>query len=203
MLDTGILALRGFPIETAAEAILEGGARILQMRHKTEFTRDTLAVAKRIAGLCHRAGALFVVNDRADIALLTGAALHLGQDDLPVDAARKLLGSVRAIGLSIHNESQLREAADAPADYVALGPLFSTGTKHNPDPVVGLVEFARLRALSRRPLVAIGGITRHNAMQAIAAGADSLAIAAGLYPEDMSKRSLRGRTEEWEQLLKN
>lgn len=203
MLDTGILAQRGFSIETAAEAILEGGARILQLRHKMEFTRDTLAAAERIAGLCHRAGALFVVNDRADVAMLTGAALHLGQDDLPVAAARKLLGCVRAIGLSTHNESQLLESADAPADYVALGPLFSTGTKRNPDPVVGLVEFARLRALTGRPLVAIGGITRRNAGQAIAAGADSLAIVADLIPEDLNKRSLRARTEEWEQLLKN
>ena len=203
MLDTEILARRGFSLETAAEAVLEGGARILQLRHKAEFTRATLISAGRIAELCHRAGALFVVNDRADIAMLTGAALHLGQDDIPVLAARKMLGGVRAIGFSTHNESQLRESAHAPVDYVALGPLFSTGTKRNPDPVVGLIEFARLRALTRRPLVAIGGITRWNARQAIAAGADSLAIVADLIPDDISKRSLRARTEEWEQLLKN
>ncbi len=203
LLDTGILAQRGFSVEAAAEAILEGGARILQLRHKTEFSRDTLTAANRIAELCHRAGALFVVNDRADIALLTGAALHLGQDDLPVEAARRLLGFPRAIGLSTHNEGQLRQSRDAPADYVALGPLFSTGTKRNPDPVVGLVEFARLRAFTLRPLVAIGGITRLNARQAIAAGADSVAIVADLIPEDIGKRSLRARTEEWQQLLRN
>ncbi len=203
LLDTGILAQRGFSLVTATEAILEGGARILQLRHKVEFNHETLAATERIAELCHRAGALFVVNDRADVALLSGAALHVGQDDLPAAAARQLLGFPRAIGLSTHNESQLREAAGAPVDYVALGPLFSTGTKRNPDPVVGLVEFARLRALTDRPLVAIGGITRRNAREAIAAGADSLAIVADLIPEDLGKRSLRARTEEWQQLLKN
>lgn len=202
LLDTGLLERRGLSVEDAAEAVLEGGARILQFRHKGLISRETLASIDRIAELCHRAGAALVMNDRADVAMLAGTGLHVGQDDLPAEAARGLLGAGRTIGLSTHNEAQLRAAATAPVDYVALGPLFATSTKDNPDPVVGLDEFRRLRAVSAKPMVAIGGITRENAAAAMEAGADSLAVISDLLPDNLSKYTLRLRTEEWVRLLK-
>ncbi len=202
LVDTGLLAGRGFPVEPFAEAILDAGARLLQLRHKDPYTRDDFAMALRLAALCESAGALLVVNDRADIARLTGAALHLGQDDLPVSAARKLLGPNATIGLSTHNETQVRAAASDPVNYLALGPLFPTASKQNPDPVVGTAEFARLRSITSRPLVAIGGITRANALEAIVAGADSVAVISDLIPGELTSRAVRARTEEWLQLLK-
>ncbi len=202
LVDTGLLAERGFPVEPFAEAILDAGARLLQLRHKSPYTRGDFAVALRLAALCESAGALFVVNDRVDIARLAGAALHLGQDDLPAPAARKLLGPAAPIGLSTHNETQLRAAAAEPVDYLALGPFFPTASKHNPGPVLGAAEFARLRGLTSLPLVAIGGITRANALEAVAAGAGSVAVISDLIPGELTPRAVRARTEEWLQLLK-
>lgn len=155
---------------------------------------------ERIAGLCRDARALFVVNDRADLATLTAAALHLGQDDLTPSAARKVVGSETVIGFSTHNGSQLRAAAPEPADYLALGPIFGTASKQNPDPTVGLDELRRLRPLTGRPLVAIGGITRANARAVLNAGADSVAIIGDLFPAD---GNLRARTQEWLSLTRD
>ena len=194
ILDPEIADRHGMDPVTAAERILEGGATILQFRHKGFFSREVFAQLERVAELCRNAGALFVVNDRADFAALTGAALHLGQDDLPPSAARKVVGPKTLIGFSTHNQSQLRSAAAEPADYLALGPIFATGSKQNPDPIVGLDELRLLRPLTNRPLVAIGGITRANAQSVLAAGADSVAIIGDLFAED---RNLRARTEEW------
>jgi thiamine-phosphate pyrophosphorylase len=181
----------------AAEAILEAGARILQFRHKGFFSRDVFDEAKRIAALCRDAAALFVMNDRADMAMLLDAALHLGQDDLPPADARRIMPPNRIIGFSTHNADQLRAGDREPVDYLAIGPIFATGTKQNPDPVVGLERLRTLRALTQKPLVAIGGITRENALSAFEAGADSVAIIGDLYPQPRSKASLRARAEEW------
>ncbi|HVT95216.1 MAG TPA: thiamine phosphate synthase [Bryobacteraceae bacterium] len=202
ILDTTPLRRASLAVETAAEALLEGGAKILQLRHKGDFTRETFAVARRVHELCVQADCLFVINDRVDVALLLDSGVHLGQDDLPPAAARKLCGPTPPIGFSTHNEAQLMASAEEPIDYVALGPLFSTATKENPDPVVGLAEFQRLRKLTAGPMVAIGGITRERAASALAAGADSLAVIGDLFPEEPSKSTLRARTEEWIQLLK-
>jgi thiamine-phosphate pyrophosphorylase len=184
ILDTEVALRRGLDPVTAAQQILDGGARILQFRHKAFLSREAFGWLESIAVLTHAAGAILVVNDRADLAKLFNAALHLGQDDLPPFAARQVVGGDTLVGFSTHNETQLRAANDEPADYLALGPLFGTVTKENPDPTVGLDDFRRLRALSKRPLVAIGGITRANAMQAIDAGADSVAVIGDLFPED-------------------
>jgi thiamine-phosphate pyrophosphorylase len=135
-----------------------------------------------------------VVNDRADLAKLFGAALHLGQDDLLPSVARRVVGKDAMVGYSTHNEAQLRAACDEPADYLALGPIFGTVTKENPDPTVGVDELSRLRPLSNRPLVAIGGITRSNAHQVLDAAADSLAVIGDLFPDD---GNIKARTEEW------
>jgi thiamine-phosphate pyrophosphorylase len=200
ILDPEIAARHGVDPIIAAEQILEGGATILQFRHKGFFSREVFAQMERVAELCWTAHALFVVNDRADLAFITGAALHLGQDDLTPSAARKVVGTKPLIGFSTHNESQLRAAAPEPADYLALGPIFGTASKQNPDPVVGTDELRRLRSLTDRPLVAIGGITRANAKSVLDAGANSVAIIGDLFAED---GTVRTRTEEWVSLTRD
>ncbi len=195
ILDTEIAARHGVDLVSAAAEILAGGAKILQFRHKTFFSRDVFATMERVAALCREAGVPFVVNDRADLAVLTGAILHLGQEDLPPAAARKITGANTIIGYSTHNEAQLRTAVtDGVADYLALGPIFGTASKENPDPTVGLAELQRLRPLADRPLVAIGGITRENARMVLAAGADSVSVIGDLFADPSN---LRARTAEW------
>jgi len=193
VLDTA----RGVPAGVAAEALLEAGARILQFRHKGFFSRQAFEVAKRLAELCHKAGALFVVNDRADIAKLLNAALHLGQDDLAPQDARKILPPPSILGFSTHNERQLRDADREPVDYIAIGPMFQTASKENPDPIVGVERLRSLRTLTRKPLIAIGGITRETAPSVFEAGADSVAIIADLFPDPCTKAGLRTRAEQW------
>jgi thiamine-phosphate pyrophosphorylase len=186
----------------AAEAILEAGARILQFRHKGFFSRQVYEEAELIASLCRDAAALFVINDRADIAMLLGAGLHLGQDDLPPADARKIMPGDRIIGFSTHNAEQLRAGDRESVDYLAIGPIFATGSKQNPDPVVGIEGLRTLRPLTKKPLVAIGGITRKTARSVLEAGADSVAIIGDLYPQPPTKASIRARAEEWLALLK-
>jgi thiamine-phosphate pyrophosphorylase len=134
---------------------------------------------------------LFVVNDRADVALLLNAALHLGQDDLAPSDARRILPAASVIGFSTHNEQQLRAADAEPVDYLAIGPIFATASKQNPDPVVGIDGLRTLRALTEKPLVAIGGITRESAPQVFEAGADSIAVIGDLMSD------VRARAAEW------
>jgi thiamine-phosphate pyrophosphorylase len=198
ILDTETARQRGVAVDEVAKALIGAGARILQFRHKMFYSRHAFAALEKVAALCHRAGVTLVVNDRADLARLVGAALHLGQDDLPPAAARRVLGETGAIGFSTHNEAQLRAAAAEPVDYIALGPIFGTVSKENPDPVVGLAELRRLRAMATRPLVAIGGITRANALSVIEAGADSVAVIGDLFP---AEGSIWARAEEWLKLV--
>jgi thiamine-phosphate pyrophosphorylase len=174
-----------------AEALLEAGVQILQYRNKNFFSRQAFDDASRIAGLCRSAGALFVVNDRADVAALLNAALHLGQNDLSPTDARRILPASSIIGFSTHNERQLRAGDTEPVDYLAIGPIFATGSKQNPDPVVGLDRLRALRPLTQKPLVAIGGITRELAPQVFEAGADSVAVISDLFPNP------RARAKEW------
>jgi thiamine-phosphate pyrophosphorylase len=198
ILDTGAaLRVRTDPLE-AARGILDAGARILQFRHKGFFAREHFWLLEAIARAAEAAGAILVVNDRADLARLVNGALHLGQLDLPPAAARRVVGPGAVIGFSTHNEPQLRAAAAEPVDYLALGPIFGTASKEQPDPVVGLEELRRLRRLTARPLVAIGGITRANARAAIEAGADSVAVISDLLPED---GGIARRAAEWLRLL--
>jgi thiamine-phosphate pyrophosphorylase len=201
ILDTGALSLRGISLGTAAAAFLEGGAGILQIRHKGHWGRELFDSARQVARLCAEAGAQLIVNDRADFALLLGAGLHVGQDDLAPRDARKLMGRDAAIGFSSHNASQLGAAGGEPVDYLALGPVFATGSKHNPDPVVGVEELRRCRALVEQPLVAIGGITLENALEVLGAGADAVAVIAGLLPDSPTAQSLRERMEQWQRLV--
>ena len=202
ILDTESLERCDVALETAAAAFLDGGAGILQVRHKGHWSRGFFESASAVARLCREAGAALVVNDRADFALLLGAGLHVGQDDLPPRDARRLMGPDAAIGFSSHNVAQLCSAGGEPVDYVALGPVFATASKRNPDPVTGVEEVRRCRSLIEKPLVAIGGITQENAVDVLRAGADSVAVIAGLLPERGTAHSLRERMEQWQQLVK-
>jgi thiamine-phosphate pyrophosphorylase len=160
-----------------ARAVLAGGARLLQLRMKATATGDLLATATAIRDLTAAAGATFIVNDRADVARACGAdGVHLGQDDLPVAAARAVLGPGPLIGLSTHSETQLAEARSAGADYLAFGPIFATTSKSTADPVLGYERLRAARTLSTLPLIAIGGITAATAPAVLAAGADAVAI---------------------------
>ena len=145
ILDTEVALRRGIDPVNAARQILDGGAGILQFRHKGFLSREAFTWLEQIAELANAAGATLVMNDRADLAKLFGAALHLGQDDLLPSVARRVIGPDAIVGYSTHNEAQLRAACDEPADYLALGPIFGTVTKENPDPTVGLDELRRLR----------------------------------------------------------
>jgi thiamine-phosphate pyrophosphorylase len=202
ILDTESLDARAILLETAAAAFLDGGAGILQIRHKRQWSRGFFASARTVARLCREAGATLIVNDRADFALLLEAGLHVGQDDLPPRDARQLMGRDAIIGFSSHNVAQLCAAGGEPVDYVALGPVFATASKLNPDPVTGIEEIRRCRSLIEKPLVAIGGITLENALDVLRAGADSVAVIAGLLPDRATAHSLRERMEQWQQLVK-
>jgi thiamine-phosphate pyrophosphorylase len=203
ILDTETLANSGVGVELAAAAFLEGGAGILQFRHKGHWTREIFAIAQGVARLCREAGAPLVINDRADFAMLLDAGLHLGQQDLSPRDARKLVGPDTVIGHSSHNREQLCAAGGEPVDYVALGPIFNTSTKQNPDPVVGVEELRLCRRLLEKPLVAIGGITSQNALEVLRGGADSLAVISGLLPEVATARSIRERMEEWQRVVRD
>ena len=197
IVDTAALERLSFDSVDAAAALLEGGTRILQFRHKGFWSREVFAQAETIAALCHDASATFVVNDRADYAALLHSGLHLGQDDLLPADARSVIGNAPMIGFSTHNPDQMRAAESEPVDYVAFGPVFTTASKDRPDPKVGIGGLRTVRALTQRPLVAIGGITRDNASMCWSAGADSVAIIADLLPSPCTHITIRDRMALW------
>ncbi len=163
--------------------LCEGGARLVQLREKHLSPREFYAEAAEALAVARSFGARLIVNDRADIALAIGAdGVHLGQDDMPPEAARRLLGAGAVIGFSTHNVGQAIEAALMPVDYVAVGPVFRTTSKERPDPSVGLEGLRRVREAvgGSVPLVAIGGVTRENAAAVLDAGADSVAVIGAL-----------------------
>jgi thiamine-phosphate pyrophosphorylase len=189
-------------LAAAVRALIDGGAGILQLRHKGNWGRTEFEAAREAARLCAEAGTLLIIDDRADIAALLRAGLHVGQDDLAPADARRLIGPDAVLGFSSHNPEQLCAAAREPVDYVALGPVFATLSKQNPDPVVGVERLRACRTLMGKPLVAIGGITRATAPAVIAAGTDSVAVIADLIPEPCTAASLRQRMVEWLQAAK-
>jgi thiamine-phosphate diphosphorylase len=159
------------PIDVA-EAILDGGCAALQLRAKALPDRELLALAERLRALTQRADVPFVLNDRADIAKLVGAdGLHLGQDDLPVAAARAIVGDEVAIGLSTHDLRQVRHAAEQGVDYIGFGPVYPTASKLNPDDVVAVAGLAAAVRSIEVPVVAIGGISAESVPEVAAAGA--------------------------------
>jgi thiamine-phosphate pyrophosphorylase len=162
------------------EALLSAGVTLLQYRNKQGSPRQMLSHARELRRTA--AGrARLIMNDRADLCLAAGFdGVHVGQDDLPPEAVRLIVAKPLSMGVSTHNVEQLRRAAQTDADYLAIGPVFATTSKANPDPVVGLDGVRAARALTRKPLVAIGGVTRANARSVIEAGADSVAVISDL-----------------------
>ena len=163
------------------DSLARAGARLIQLRVKGLSDRRWLAMAGAALAAARASGAYLVVNDRADIARIAGAdGLHVGQEDLTGTDARTVVGPGVLLGVSTHNLDQLAAAATEAVDYLAIGPVFPTRTKDNPDPVVGLEMVRRARAATTRPLVAIGGITRANARSVVEAGADGVAVISDL-----------------------
>jgi thiamine-phosphate pyrophosphorylase len=160
------------------DAILAGGARLVQLRAKDLHTGDLVGLARKVLERTTRVGAQLVINDRVDVAKLVGAAgVHLGQEDLPPAAARDILGPDAVIGFSTHNLAQVDAAIAAGAiDYLAYGPVFATTNKRNPDPVQGVAAVRAVRARCVLPLVAIGGISAATIDDVLAAGADAVAV---------------------------
>ena len=182
-----------------AEELVAGGCTLLQYRNKGGSPRVMLEQARELRRRCGphpnvaksaplgwatQASVRFIMNDRADLCLAAEFdGVHVGQEDLSAESVRGIIGAGRWLGVSTHNPEQMVEANRTSADYVALGPVFSTSSKAKPDPVVGLEGVRRARGLTRKPLVAIGGITRQNAAAVIAAGADSVAVISDLWRE--------------------
>jgi thiamine-phosphate pyrophosphorylase len=171
-----------------AEALIVGGATLLQLRDKSTDVRRTLSLARELRQIT-RDHARLIINDRADLALASQAdGVHLGQDDLPPSAVRTILDGATigdkdrhlCIGLSTHSLDQVKLADAMPVDYIAVGPVFVTSSKANPDPVVGVEGVRQARQSTSKPLVAIGGITRSNCRQVREAGADSVAVISDL-----------------------
>lgn len=179
--DAQVLAMHRIALEDFARGLASAGVALVQYRDKSGPPQEIVRAAAMLRGVFTGSSAKLILNDRADLAVLGGFdGVHVGQDDLSPDDARTVVGPDRIIGLSTHNDAQVRAADAGCADYIAIGPVFVTGTKENPDPVVGLEGIRRFRALTGKPLVAIGGITRGNARSVIEAGADSVAVIAGL-----------------------
>jgi thiamine-phosphate pyrophosphorylase len=196
ILDTTVLAAREWDVTAAASCLLTAGVKILQYRHKDDWTQANFDEAKRLSILCEAAGILFVINDRADFAQLLNTALHIGQDDLSPVAARLVVGDA-VLGFSTHNAEQLERGDTEPVEYLSLGPIFATRSKLRPDPVVGLDGLRKLRPLTSKPLVAIGGITLENGADVLAAGADSLAVISGILPAQRDEKALIELTQQW------
>lgn len=169
--------------EEIVQMMLEGGARLIQLRDKDASPREFLDASRNCLELTRAAGAILIVNDRVDIALTSEAdGVHLGQDDMSVEDARDILGDKKIIGLSTHSIAQFEAALDTSADYIAVGPIYPTTTKADSSPVVGLDLLREARKIADRPIVAIGGINQERAREVIAAGADCVAAISALYP---------------------
>ncbi|MBO0724150.1 MAG: thiamine phosphate synthase [Blastocatellia bacterium] len=169
--------------EEIVRMMLAGGASFIQLRDKEAIGRELLDQTMACLRLTRNAGATLIINDRVDVALTAGAdGVHLGQDDLSVAEAREILGEDKIIGVSTHSMDQFRAALKTSADYIAVGPIYRSMTKENPDPVVGLGLISEAKKLTDRPLVAIGGINHERAPEVIAAGADCVAVISALYP---------------------
>ena len=171
------------PVLCFAEQLIQAGATLIQYRDKSQNIRHMLSCARELRRVT-RGRVRFIINDRTDICLAAEAdGVHLGQDDLSPQAAHRMFAEARKplwIGISTHNPEQLREASTLPVDYLAVGPVFATTAKANPDPVIGLEGVRQARAITNKPLVAIGGITRVNCREVIEAGADSVAVITDL-----------------------
>jgi thiamine-phosphate pyrophosphorylase len=187
------------PLKEASILALSFPLSMVQIRHKGAFDRRFTDELAQLADAGH--GGRLILNDRVDYAAMFGMGAHVGQDDLPAGAAREVLGGTALLGLSTHNEQQLSAAPDELLDYVALGPVFGTRSKENPDPVVGLENLRAWRGRTSLPLVAIGGISLANAAEVAAAGADYFAVISALWPPPYTLKSFGHEIETWLKLL--
>ncbi|MFQ5442226.1 MAG: thiamine phosphate synthase [Thermodesulfobacteriota bacterium] len=173
-----------------AKKIIEGGAGILQLRAKGAGSGEFLRLARAVGAVARAKGALFIVNDRVDIALMTGAdGVHLGQEDIPVEDARRLLGGGAVIGVSTHNLSEALQADRSRADYISFGPVFPTGTKKDAEPVTGTAALKEVKDKVKKPIVAIGGITEEKFPEVLKSGAAAAAIISDI----LNSRDIRGK----------
>jgi thiamine-phosphate pyrophosphorylase len=200
IVDRGTLDARGMSVGSFARELRDAGVRLVQYRDKGNGPQEVLSAAGEIAEAFAGVEAALVMNDRADLAALLGWGMHVGQEDLAVEDVLQVLADRRfpsgmtnkkiLVGVSTHNEEQVLRAAQDDklrgADYVAVGPVFATLTKVDAEAVVGLEGVRRARALTTRPLVAIGGITLENCRNVVEAGADSVAVIGGLFVEGRS-----------------
>lgn len=183
ILDASTLAAAGWSVAEFASSLMTAGVSLLQYRNKQGSPRRMLQDARLLRDLA--AGRVrLIMNDRADLCLAAGFhGVHVGRDDLSPASARAIVGAGALVGVSAHEPQQVAEADQGPADYIAIGPVFETSTKQNPDPTVGLAGVRAARACTRKPLVAIGGITRSNCRAVLEAGADSVAVISDLIAE--------------------
>ena len=175
--------LSGMSHAEQVQILVQNGVRLIQLREKIASPSEFFEDARAAIAIAHRQGVKIIINDRLDLALaLKADGVHLGQDDLPVEPARRLLRHGTILGFSTHNAEQARIAAALPIDYLAIGPIFSTNTKVSENPVVGLEGVRSVREIvGKLPLVAIGGITVDNAAAVIAAGADTVAVIGDIW----------------------
>lgn len=186
-------SLAGISHAKQVKQLIKGGAELIQIREKDASSNDFYQAARESIEIARKNGVKLLINDRVDIALFVKAdGVHLGQDDLPAKKARDILGERAIIGLSTHSKGQAVEALKLPVDYIAIGPIYRTSTKENPEKVVGLAALAEIRAaIGDFPLVAIGGITNDNFGDVLNAGANSVALISSLLlPPDSIDKNL-------------
>lgn len=195
ILDIDLLTARSLDLASIATAWQAAGVTLLQYRNKQGSAREMLRDAAQLRKIFPTNGdARLIFNDRPDLSLLAGFnGVHVGQGDVSAEDARKIVGAARWVGVSTNSAEQVMEANRTSCDYIAYGPIFSTASKANPDPTVGLDGLSAARALTRKPLVAIGGITRKNCRSVLDAGADSLAVISDLLPSG-DKQNANGET---------
>jgi len=196
--------LTSTPLIPLATLLAEAGVELIQLRDKRSPAGKIFTQAKELIESLSPRGVRLIVNDRPDIAAIVAAGgVHLGQDDLPVEEARRICGDSSAegfwVGISTHNIDQFRAAIATSADYIAVGPIFPTGSKLKPDPTVGIDLLREARSLTRKPIVAIGGITTESAAEVYRAGADSIAVIGDL----MSARDPASRAREYLEIARS
>jgi len=180
-------------MEGTARALIEGGAGILQLRAKSFSSAELLSAARSIERLTRKAGVTFIVNDRIDIALLSDAdGVHIGQDDMPVGAARKLLGREKIIGYSTHNVEEALAAVRLPVDYISFGPLFTTGTKKDAEEPKGVSALTEVTRSVNIPIVAIGGIGEDRIAEVLRSGTQSVAMISNILLAQDIKEKMKG-----------
>lgn len=184
IVDEGLLRLRGVALGRVAEELKSAGLMLVQYRNKDGEPDAILRDASVMWEVFDGSGCRLMMNDHADLVKPAGfGGVHVGQGDLSPEEARRVVGVKRWVGVSTHNDEQVQIANETSADYIAVGPVFATGTKVDTEPVIELDGVRRARALTKKPIVAIGGITRENARSVIDAGADSLAVISALFVE--------------------